>query len=120
MTPTEQEAFIREVYKEIFEADKVELIGKYFADDFVEENNYDILTYKDFVAHVEDISGGPSVSIDLEFIVNVPGQVVVRAIVNETGQIKGAPPMSLLISYWEINKEGKLSYCKEVEAATAE
>ena len=120
MTTQEQENFILRMYHDLFREASTDKISEYCAPDFVEENNYDVLDYGTFVQHVEAISEQTDkASFDLEFIVNIPGQVVVRALVYLDDQIKGAPPASLLISYWQFNEQGKVNYCKEVEYATA-
>lgn len=40
---------------------------------------------------------------------------VISTIVDMETKIKGAPPTSLLISYWQFNDAGLVNYCKEVE-----
>lgn len=121
MNPKEQEALIRDMYTDIFQNADQDKLKTYFSNDFVEDNNYDVLDYKTFVEHVAEIgSRSEKAKFDLEFIVNVPGQVLVRTIVTYADQIAGAPPLSLLMSYWEINKQGLVSRCIEVEAATDE
>ena len=119
MTLKEQEEFIIDMYADLFHDADATKVPKYCSKDFVEENNYDVLDYDAMVAHVEEIGTRSAQGIfDIEFIVNVPGQVVIRTIVTVTDQIEGAPPVSLLISYWQFNDEGKVNYCKEVEYAT--
>ncbi|MCE7990869.1 MAG: nuclear transport factor 2 family protein [Roseivirga sp.] len=119
MTPEQQEALITNMYTDIFQNADLDKLKTYFSDDFVEDNNYDVLDYKTFVEHVKDIGSHPDkAKFDLEFIVNVPGKVVVRTIVTYADQIAGSPPLSLLMSYWAINEQGLVSRCIEVEAAT--
>lgn len=116
MTPQEQESFIKKLYQDLFRNTDVKKVPTYCAPDFIKENNYDVSDYKDFVAHVEDLSTKDGTPIfDIEFIVNVPKQVVIRTIVNMEDKIKGAPPSSLLMSYWQFNNDGLIDYCKEVE-----
>ncbi len=115
MNPVEQEKFIKQMYVDIFQNTEVEKISKYYSKDFVKENNYDISDYKAFVEHVKDLSTGSKAKFNLEFLVNVPNKVVVRTIVNSVNQIAGAPPIALLISYWQINDDGLINYCKEIE-----
>lgn len=117
MTPQEQEDFIRQVYTDIFERCNYENIPNYFSAEFVEENNYDILRYEAFEQHVKSLGDSPPVKIDLEFLINVPRNVVLRANVSELEQIKGAPPVSLVMSHWRFDNDGVLDYCKEVEHA---
>jgi len=118
MTPKQQEVFIKNMYEDLFRNANVNKVPNYCASDFVEENNYDILNYNTFIKHIEAIGKqDEKASFDIEFTVNVPRQVVIRTIVNLDNQIKGAPPISLLISYWQFNKEGLVNYCKEVEYA---
>lgn len=116
MNSQQQEKFIRDMYQDLFHDANVEKIPTYCAPNFVEDNNYDVLDYDAFVAHVKDVASRPVKAVfDIEFIVNIPGQVVIRTIVNAEDQIKGVPPISLLISYWQFNKDGLVDYCKEVE-----
>ncbi len=118
MTSQEQEKLIRDMYTDIFQNADLDKLKTYFSDDFVEDNNYDVLDYKTFVEHVKSLGEHEDkAKFDLEFIVNVPGQVVVRTIVSYADQIAGSPPFSLLISYWGINKQGLVDRCIEVEAS---
>lgn len=118
MNTKEQEVFITNMYTDIFQNADQNKLKTYFSSDFVEDNNYDVLDYKTFVEHVKDIgSRSDKAKFNLEFIVNVPGQVVVRTIVTYADQIAGAPPISLLISYWQINEQNLVSRCIEVEAS---
>jgi hypothetical protein len=119
MSPKEQETLIRNMYADIFQNGDLDKLKTYFSDDFVEDNNYDVLDYDSFVEHVKDIgSRQDRAKFDIEFLVNVPGQVVIRTIVTYADQIAGAPPLSLLISYWQINEQGLVSLCKEVELSS--
>lgn len=118
MTTELQEILITNMYTDIFQNADLDKLETYFSDDFIEDNNYDVLDYKTFVEHVKDIGSHPDkAKFDLEFIVNVPGQVVVRTIVSYADQIAGSPPFSLLMSYWGINEQGLVSRCIEVEAS---
>ena len=116
MTLQEQEKFILTMYEDLFVKTDVQKIPDYCSKDFIKENNYDVSNYDDFIAHIEDLKtkdGTPRFNI--EFIINDPQKVVIRTIVNIEDTIKGAPPTSLLISYWQFNEDGLVSYCKEVE-----
>ncbi len=115
MSPQEQEEFVRQMYTDIFERCNYDNLSNYFTAEFVEENNYDILEYEAFEQHIKALGDSPAVRIHLEFLVNVPRQVVVRAIVNEVEQIKGAPPVSLVMSHWKFDNDGMIEYCREVE-----
>ncbi len=116
MDPKTQETLIKNLYADIFQDADIEKFNDYFSKDFVEDNNYDVLDHATMIEHVKEVGTRPEkAKFDLEFIVNVPGQVVVRTIVTYADQIAGAPPLSLLISYWGINKEGKIDRCIEVE-----
>lgn len=119
MTLQEQESFINSMYNDLFINTDVSKIPNYCASNFVKENNYDISDYQEFAAHVQDLhNSGEQVSFGIEFIVNVPKQVVMRTIVHKENQISGAPPLSLLISYWQFNDKGLIDYCKEVESSS--
>ena len=116
MSPQDQEKFIKEMYQVLFAEADADKIPNYCTPDFVEENNYDVLDYDTFVAHVNSLSGNSGeVTFDIDFIVNVPGQVVIRTQVNVDDRISGAPPISLLISYWQFAEDGRVNYCKEVQ-----
>ncbi len=116
MTTHEQEAFINQMYIDIFQQADLKKIPKYFSADFVEDNNYDVLDHPAFVAHVEELSKrSVKAKFNIEFLVNVPGQVVIRTLVYSEDQIDGAPPLALLISYWGFNSEGLVNRCIEVE-----
>ena len=118
MTPEQQANFIERMYNDLFREADVSKVSEYCSADFVEENNYDILDYNAFVQHVDNLSEqSDKVSFEFDYLVNIPGKVVFRCIVNVDGRIAGAPPASLLISYWQFNDEGKVNYCKEVEYA---
>lgn len=121
MSPKEQEILIRNMYSDIFQNGDLDKLKTYFSDDFVEDNNYDVLDYDSFVEHVKDIGSRPDqAKFDIEFLVNIPGKVVIRTIVTYADQIAGAPPLSLLISYWQINQQGLVNRCKEVELSSQE
>ncbi len=116
MKPQEQEQFILNMYDDLFVKTDVDKIPAYCAPNFIKENNYDVSDYNGFVAHIKDLQtkdGTPKFNI--EFIINDPGKVVIRTIVDLEDQIAGAPPTSLLISYWQFNEDGLTDYCKEVE-----
>jgi len=116
MDPKAQEALITNLYKDIFQDANLEQFNDYFSEDFLEDNNYDVLDHATMIEHVKDIGQrDEKAKFDLEFVVNVPGQVVVRTIVTFADQIQGAPPFSLLLSYWGINEAGKINRCIEVE-----
>ena len=116
MTPQDQEQFILKMYQDLFRDTDVSKIPDYCAKDFIKENNYDISDYDAFVAHVKDLSTKDGTPIfNIEFIINDPKKVVIRTIVDMEAKIKGAPPASLLISYWQFNDDGLVNYCKEVE-----
>ena len=116
MTPEQQQAFIEKMYQDLFTDALVDKIPDYCSADFVEENNYDVLDYEAFVAHIEDLAQRDhKARFEFDYLVNVPGQVVIRTLVYLDKQIAGAPPSSLLISYWQFNEQGKVNYCKEVE-----
>lgn len=116
MEPKAQETLIKNLYTDIFQNADLEKFNDYFSEDFVEDNNYDVLDHATMIEHVKEVGERPEkAKFDLEFIVNVPGQVVVRTIVTYADQIQGAPPLSLLISYWGINSAGKIDRCIEVE-----
>lgn len=107
------------MYNDLFVNTDVTKIPHYCASNFVKENNYDISDYQGFVAHVKALhDSGEQVSFNIEFIVNLPKQVVMRTIVYKENQIEGAPPISLLISYWQFNDAGLIDYCKEVESSS--
>lgn len=118
LSPKEQKDFILNMYKDLFQDTDVSKIPDYCSPDFVKENNYDISDYKEFVTHVEDLKTKSKVDFNIEFIINVPGQILIRTIVNDATQIKGSAPLSLLISYWQFNDEGLINYCKEVESSS--
>ena len=114
-----QETLICNLYTDIFQNAELEKFNDYFTEDFVEDNNYDILDHATMIDHVKDIGSRPEKArFDLEFVVNVPGQVVVRTLVSYADQIQGAPPFSLLLSYWGITEDGKINRCIEVEYPT--
>lgn len=116
MTPPEQEQFILTMYDDLFVKTDVDKIPDYCAPNFIKENNYDVSNYDGFVEHIKDLQtkdGTPKFNI--EFIINDPKKVVIRTIVDLEDKIKGAPPTSLLISYWQFNDHGLVDYCKEVE-----
>lgn len=118
MSPEEQKTLITNMYTDIFQNADLDKLKTYFSDDFVEDNNYDVLDYKTFVEHVKSLGEHPEkAKFNLEFVVNVPGQVVVRTIVSYADQIAGSPPFSLLLSYYAINEQGLVSRCIEVEAS---
>jgi hypothetical protein len=119
MTLQEQESFINSLYNDLFVNTDVSKIPNYCASNFVKQNNYDISNYQDFVTHVQDLHDkGEQVSFQMEFLVNVPKKVVLRVIVHKENQITGAPPLSLLISYWQFDNDGLIDYCKEVESSS--
>jgi hypothetical protein len=116
MTPKEQEQFILTMYDDLFVKTDADKVPDYCAPEFIKENNYDISDYDDFVTHIKDLQtkdGTPKFNI--EFIINDPQKVVIRTIVDLEDKITGAPPTSLLISYWQFNEDGLVNYCKEVE-----
>lgn len=116
MTPKEQEQFILNIYEDLFVKTNVDKIPVYCAPNFIKENNYDVSNYEGFVAPIKDLQtkdGTPKFNI--EFIINDPQKVVMRTIVDLEDKIPGAPPTSLLISYWQFNQDGLVDYCKEVE-----
>ena len=116
MDPKAQETLIRNLYTDIFQNAELEKFNDYFSEDFLEDNNFDVLDHAVMIEHVKEIGQRPDkAKFDLEFVVNVPGQVVVRTIVTYADQIQGAPPLSLLLSYWGINDAGKINRCIEVE-----
>ena len=116
MNTQEQEKFIVDMYKDIFQNADMDKFNDYFSKDFVEDNNYDVLDHATMMEHVKEIGTRPEkAKFDLEFIVNEPRKVVVRTIVTYADQIAGAAPLSLLISYWGFNEEGKINRCIEVE-----
>ena len=116
MEPKAQDTLIKNLYTDIFQNADLEKFNDYFSEDFVEDNNYDVLDHAAMIEHVKEVGERPEkAKFDLEFIVNVPGKVVVRTIVTYADQIQGAPPLSLLISYWGINSDGKIDRCIEVE-----
>ena len=119
MTLQEQETFINNMYSDLFVNTDLSKIPNYCAVDFVKENNYDVSNYQGFVDHIKELKDScQKVSFDIEFIVNVPKQVVIRTLVRKDDQIQGAPPISLLISYWQFNDAGLIDYCKEVESSS--
>ena len=118
MTPQEQEQFILKMYDDLFVKTDVDKIATYCAPNFMKENNYDVSDYDGFVNHIKDLQtkeGTPRFRI--EFIINDPKKVVMRTIVNFEDKIEGAPPTSLLISYWQFDDHDLIDYCKEVEYA---
>lgn len=116
MTPEQQANLVLNLYNDIFTNADLSKFDQYFTDDFVEDNNYDVLDHDSMIAHIQDLaSREDKAKFDIEFIVNVPGQVVIRTIVTYADQIQGAPPLSLLVSYWGITEDGKFNRCIEVE-----
>lgn len=116
MTAQAQEKFILNMYEDLFVKTAVQKIPDYCSKDFIKENNYDVSDYDDFIAHIEDLkSKDGTPHFHIEFIINDSQKVVIRTIVNMVDTIKGAPPTSLLISYWQFNEDGLVNYCKEVE-----
>ena len=117
MTLENQKDFILRMYAHLFQNTDVDKIPTYCASNFMKDNNYDVSDYDDFVAHIKDLQTKEKVTFNIEFIVNVPGQVVIRTLVYKADQIKGAAPISLLMSYWQFNEDGLIDYCKEVESS---
>ena len=116
MTPEQQAELVLNLYNDIFTNADLNKFDQYFTEDFVEDNNYDVLDHSSMIAHIKDLaSREDKAKFDIEFIVNVPGQVVIRTIVTYLDQIQGAPPLSLLVSYWGITEDGKFNRCIEVE-----
>lgn len=118
LSAKEQENFILSMYKDLFQDADSTKVPDYCAPNFIKENNYDISDYTEFVAHVEDLKTKGKASFNIEFIINVPGQVLIRTIVNDATQIKGSAPLSLLMSYWQFNEKGLIDYCKEIESSS--
>ena len=113
--PSRQE-LITNLYNDVFaEANPVN-VAKYFAKNYIQQTNYDVLDFHDFIEHVKSLQDGPRVSFKLEFLVDTPEKVVVRTLVIEDKQIPGAPPLGLLISLWEFNEEGLINKCYEVSS----
>ena len=89
--PSRQE-LITNLYNDVFaEANPVN-VAKYFAKNYIQQTNYDVLDFHDFIEHVKSLQDGPRVSFKLEFLVDTPEKVVVRTLVIEDKQIPGAPP----------------------------
>lgn len=119
LSPKEQKDFILAMYQDLFKDTDATKLPDYCASNFIKENNYDISNYDEFVDHVKDLhTKDAHVNFDIEFIINVPGQVLIRTIVKNGTQIDGSPPLSLLMSYWQFNKEGLTDYCKEIESSS--
>ena len=117
MTPEQQQEFIENMYQDLFQNPDPDKIPDYCASNFMKDNNYDVSDYDAFVAHVKDLTTKDKVTFDIEYVVNVPKQVVIRTLVYKADQIKGAAPVSLLISYWQFNDDGLIDYCMEVESS---
>ena len=118
MTLENQKDFILRMYTDLFQNTDVDKIPTYCASNFKKDNNYDVSDYDDFVAHIKDLQTKEKVTFHIEFIINVPGQVLIRTLVYKADQIKGAAPISLLMSYWQFNDAGLIDYCKEVESSS--
>lgn len=118
LSPKEQENFILEMYTDLFQNPDSSKVPDYCSSDFIKENNYDVSDYDDFIAHVDDLKSKGKVNFNIEFIINVPGKVLIRTIVNNATQIKGSAPLSLLMSYWQFNDKGLIDYCKEIESSS--
>ena len=119
MTLENQKEFILMMYTDLFQNTDVDKISTYCAPDFKKDNNYDMTNYDEFVDHIKDLkSTNEKVRFDIEFIINVPGQILIRTLVYKASQIQGASPISLLMSYWQFNDSGLIDYCKEVESSS--
>lgn len=114
MTANERKTFIENMYEDVFKTGNVDKVPLFFAADYQQETNYDILDHAEFVEHITDLSNGPSVNFNLEFLLITDRDVVVRSIVTGENQIAGAPPVALLISIWSFNAQGLVNYCREV------
>lgn len=119
MNTQKQKEYIDKMYDELFHKTLVSKVSDYCSRDFTKLNNYDSSDYDDFVDHIKTLSESPDSAIfRLEYVVNIPGKVVLRAEVFIDKSPEGNTPDSLLMSYWSIDENNKISSCIEVEMSS--
>lgn len=119
MNPQEQMQIIDNLYDELFHKTLVGKVPIYCSKDFTKLNNYDSSDYDQFVTHVQALNESEDKAVfQLEYIVNIPSKVVLRAKVYIGKSPEGNDPDALLMSYWSIDNEGKVNSCIEVEMSS--